>query len=147
MTPAAPASPPDAETVARLVEAARAARARAYAPYSRYAVGAALLDTEGRIHAGVNVENASYGLTQCAERSAVTRAVTEGARAFVAVAVVADSPEPPVPCGACRQVLAEFGDAWVITANLAGAVRTALLHELFPGPFRLLNSRTSAAEE
>lgn len=93
-----------------LLDRAREARANAYAPYSRFSVGAALLAADGRIFTGCNVENASYGLTNCAERVAIGKAVSEGAREFVAVAVT--GPEDAVaaaPCGACRQVLSEFG--------------------------------------
>jgi len=95
-----------------LEAAALAARGRAYAPYSRYHVGAALLDDAGRVHAGCNVENASYGLTICAERGAVMKMVSEGGRRVVAVVVVTGGDEAGSPCGACRQVLAELaGDA------------------------------------
>jgi cytidine deaminase len=119
-----------------LVAAARTARERAYAPYSRFLVGAALLDDRGELHMGGNVENASYGLTVCAERSAVFAAVARGARRFVALAVVTDLSPPATPCGACRQVLREFAPSLVIvTANPSGErVMTDLLR-LLPDSF------------
>lgn len=101
----------------QLVAAAWEAREAAYAPYSNFTVGAALLATDGRIFLGCNVENISYGLTNCAERVAIGVAVAAGARKFVAVAVVADTGVPISPCGACRQVLAEFGVPLVILGN------------------------------
>ncbi len=100
-----------------LVEAAWAARDMAYAPYSNFQVGAALLAADGRVFGGCNVENISYGLTNCAERVAIGAAVAAGVREFVGVAVVADTGVPISPCGACRQVLAEFGVPVVILAN------------------------------
>jgi cytidine deaminase len=101
----------------QLVKAAWQARESAYAPYSNFAVGAALLATDGRIFLGCNVENISYGLTNCAERVAIGAAVAAGVREFLAVAVVADTGVPISPCGACRQVLAEFVVPRVILAN------------------------------
>lgn len=100
-----------------LVDAAWEARNAAYAPYSNFAVGAALLAADGRIFVGCNVENISYGLTNCAERVAIGAAVAAGVREFVAVAVVADTAVPISPCGACRQVLAEFHVPRVMLAN------------------------------
>ena len=119
----------------RTVEAATSARGRAWAPYSGYAVGAAIRDADGCVHVGCNVENASYGLSVCAERHAVAAAIAAGARVFSAVAVVTDSSPPASPCGACRQVLAEFGDFPVVLANLAGERRITSVGELLPNAF------------
>ena len=102
-----------------LVKAAWQAREHAYAPYSKFPVGAAVLAADGRVFTGCNVENLSYGLTHCAERVAMGAAVAAGAREFLAVAVVADTGVPISPCGACRQVLAEFGVPLVVSANRA----------------------------
>lgn len=107
-----------------LEAAAKAVRARAYAPYSRYRVGAAVLDEQGRVHAGCNVENASYGLTICAERGAVMKLVSEGGARVVAAVVVTGGDEAGSPCGACRQVLAEIaGDAPVRAISVDDAGR------------------------
>jgi len=95
----------------RLVSAAKQVRKKAHAPYSKFRVGAAVIDEKGRIHVGCNVENASYGLTVCAERNAVAAAVAAGAKSLRAVAIVTSMNPPASPCGACRQVLAEFGSA------------------------------------
>ena len=114
-----------------LLIAAWDVRERAYAPYSKFPVGAAVLAADGRIFAGCNVENLSYGLTQCAERVAVGMAVAAGARDLVAVAVVADTRVAISPCGACRQVLAEFGVKRVLLANRAERLEFAL-DELLP---------------
>jgi cytidine deaminase len=124
------------ETRRRLLEAALAARQHAHAPYSHFCVGAALLTADGRIITGCNVENATYGLTICAERVAVFKAVSEGHRRFTHVAVVADSREPTPPCGPCRQILWEFGgDLEVILGNLDGERARHSLKDLLPFPF------------
>ncbi len=126
-----------------LVESARVARLHAHAPFSRFQVGAALLAADGRVFTGCNVENATYGLTVCAERVAVFKAVSEGYRAFTRIAVVADTDEPTPPCGACRQILWEFGgDLEVILANLSDVKAIHRLRDLLPYPFdaRLLGS-------
>ena len=114
-----------------LVEIAWQARDKAYAPYSNFHVGAALLADDGRIFSGCNVENISYGLTNCAERVAIGAAVAAGVRKFLAVAVVADTAVPISPCGACRQVLAEFGVPLVMLANRTERVEFRL-EELLP---------------
>ena len=118
-----------------LIPQARAVRESAYAPYSRFAVGAALRAVDGRIFAGCNVENLSFGLTICAERAALFGAVAAGCREFTALAVVADSRDPVTPCGACRQVLAEFSPALPIcSVNLDGEVFVESLAFLLPRP-------------
>ena len=114
-----------------LIKAAWQAREMAYAPYSNFAVGAALLAADGRVFPGCNVENISYGLTNCAERVAIGAAVAAGVTKFSAVAVVADTGVPISPCGACRQVLAEFGVPVVILANRQGSLEFTL-DELLP---------------
>jgi len=122
----------------RLVAEAQAARHFARAPYSGFAVGAALLCADGAVYRGCNVEAASYGLTCCAERVALFKAISEGAREFLAIAVVAASSAPPSPCGACRQVLAEFCPGLlVIAATLDGRRREWRIEELLPDAFRL----------
>ena len=131
---------PTARVFAALLTAARAVRRQAHAPYSRFQVGAAVLDDAGRIHAGCNVENASYGLTICAERNAVAAAVAAGARSLRAVAIVTRQRHPPAtPCGACRQVLAEFGgdDLPLLLAGPTGAAQEQRLGALLPQAFRL----------
>jgi len=119
--------------VSALIKAATGVRGLAYAPYSRFFVGAALLTTDGRIYRGCNVENISFGLTLCAERAAVVTAVADGWQTFQAIAIVADTDVPISPCGACRQVLAEFTpDLVVISANLQGRTETFSLADLLP---------------
>ncbi|HAA37341.1 MAG TPA: cytidine deaminase [Firmicutes bacterium] len=125
----------------RLLEQARLAREKAYAPYSRFAVGAALLTEDGEIITGCNVENVSYGLTICAERVAAFTAVAAGRKKISGLALVADLPEPPTPCGACRQVLAEFApEMWILCANLEGKQRIFRLTELLPEAFAEFSS-------
>jgi cytidine deaminase len=116
-----------------LIQNARKVRERAYAPYSKFPVGAALLTADGEIFCGCNVENLSFGLTICAERSAISAAVAAGKREFVAIAVIADSREPVTPCGACRQVLAEFAhDLPICSVNLDGQTYQSTLSILLP---------------
>ena len=119
-----------------LIAAALAARENAFAPYSKFKVGAAMEDSEGRIHTGCNVENATYGLTVCAERVAVFKAISEGVRKFRRVAIAADTDRLTPPCGACRQILWEFcGDVEIVLVILRGTTETHRLKDLFPKPF------------
>ncbi len=123
-------------TDAELIAAAAACRERAFAPYSKFRVGAALLADDGTVVTGCNVESASYGLTICAERTAIVKGGSEGKRRFVRAAVVADTPTPTPPCGACRQLLWEFApDADVILANLSGTAVTYRMRDLLPAAF------------
>lgn len=119
-----------------LIEAAKQARENAHAPYSNFRVGAALRSTSGRIFSGCNVENASYGLTMCAERVAIFKGISEGERGFSALAVVTDADLLTPPCGACRQLIWEFcGDIPVTIANLKGQTDVMQMKDLFPRPF------------
>ena len=118
-----------------LVDAARAAQQRAYAPYSRFRVGCALEADDGRVFVGCNVENASYGLTICAERAAVCAGVAAGARRFRRAVVVSDADPPAAPCGACRQVLSEFGPDLRVDAVSPAASLTWTIAELLPAAF------------
>ncbi len=119
-----------------LIKKAKRARERAYAPYSKFKVGAALLAKSGKIYTGANVENATFGLTVCAERVAIFRAITNGEKYFVKIAVVVDKDEPVTPCGACRQVLSEFAsNLKIICANLEGKTERYSLSELLPEAF------------
>ena len=119
----------------RLVAAAQAVRPRAYCPYSNFQVGAALLDHDGNIYSGVNVENASYPVGVCAERSAISVAVSAGSTRFVACAVVTSAASPVSPCGMCRQALAEFGDMLIIMVGADGSSNESPLSELLPAQF------------
>jgi cytidine deaminase len=119
-----------------LIEAARTVRERAHAPFSGFKVGAAIQDENGRVFTGCNVENATYGLSVCAERVAVFKAVSEGAGELKRVAVVADTDTLTPPCGACRQILWEFcGDAELTLANLKGKQESMSIKDIFPRPF------------
>lgn len=118
-----------------LMKMAIEARQNAYAPYSHFAVGAALLAESGKVYTGCNIENASYGLTCCAERNAIFAAVGAGERRFKMLAVAADSPKPVAPCGACRQVIAEFGIPLVVMGNLKEKTKTMTAEELLPYGF------------
>jgi len=119
-----------------LITAATQARENAHAAYSNFRVGAALRATSGRIFGGCNVENATYGLTVCAERVAILKAISEGERGFDAIAVVADTDALTAPCGACRQLIWEFcGDVPVILGNLKGKTEAIAMRDLFPTPF------------
>ncbi len=119
-----------------LIDVAKEARKNAYAPYSKFKVGAALLTKSGKVFTGCNVENSSFGASMCAERVAVFKAVSEGEREFKAIAVVTDTNDPAMPCGMCRQVLSEFSmDIEVYAANLDGKVKTTTLRELLPYAF------------
>jgi len=119
-----------------LIAAARRARENAHAPYSNFRVGAALRAKSGRIFGGCNVENATYGLTVCAERVAIFKAISEGERGFDAVAVVTDADSLTPPCGACRQLIWELcGDVPIVMANLKGKREVLQMRDLFPKPF------------
>ena len=119
-----------------LLKIATEARQEAYAPYSGFRVGAAVLCDDGRVFSGANVENAVYGLSLCAERVALVKAVSDGCRRFEVLAVIAGGPTPCPPCGACRQFLAEFGaDTIVIMANTNGDIRRARIKDLLPLAF------------
>lgn len=119
-----------------LIQAAREARERAHAPFSKFRVGSAVQDDSGRIFSGCNIENASYGLSMCAERVAIFKAVSEGAGRLNRVAVVADTQALTPPCGACRQILWEFcGDAELVLSNLTGDEQRMTVGQILPRPF------------
>ena len=135
------------DEVAGLVTAAARARLLAYAPYSRFRVGAAVRTREGKVYTGANVENASYPLSHCAERVAIQKAVSDGHRHLDTVVVVADGETPAMPCGACRQVMAEFGVRRVIAASPSRRTRVRTLRQLLADPFlpeRLLGTHGKA---
>lgn len=119
----------------KLIQAAIEMRKQSYSPYSNFAVGAAVLSNDGYIYGGCNIENASYGLTNCAERTAIFNAVSDGKRNISAIAIVADTDKPCSPCGACRQVIGEFKIPCIIMANLKGEYKTVTLEELLPFSF------------
>lgn len=120
----------------KLIEAAREARENAHAPFSRFKVGAALLTKSGETITGCNIENASYGLTMCAERVAIFKAISEGRKDFTKICVVADTDDLTPPCGACRQIIWEFcGDTEVLMSNLQGKTATFQMSELLPKAF------------
>lgn len=121
--------------IQKLMDCAIKARENAYSPYSHFAVGAALLCEDGTLYEGCNIENASYGLTNCAERTAIFKAVSEGHIKFKALAVVADTEGPCAPCGACRQVMAEFKIPLIIMGNLMGNIKMVTIEEVLPFSF------------
>ena len=124
------------EEFKKLIEEAEKARKRAYTPYSKFQVGAAVFCADGKIFTGCNIENASFGLTVCAERVAIFKAISEGSTKFEAIAVIGDTDKPCSPCGACRQVISEFGeDIPLIMANLKGDVKIKKIKELLPEAF------------
>nr|WP_304218711.1 cytidine deaminase [Fredinandcohnia onubensis] len=120
-----------------LINEAKKARELAYVPYSKFKVGAAILTKDGKVYHGCNIENAAYSVTNCAERTALFKAVSEGDKEFAAIAVVADTERPVPPCGACRQVISELcgRDTKVFLSNLKGAVQEITIDELLPGAF------------
>jgi len=126
-----------------LMDAAVKARERAYVPYSKFKVGAALLDRQGRVFSGCNIENAAYSPSNCAERTAIFKAISEGSTKFSAIAVVAGSPDVVTPCGVCRQVMAEFfdPDTVVYLGNLAGKIVETTLEKLLPDAFSAKDMR------
>ncbi|RFU61328.1 cytidine deaminase [Bacillus sp. V59.32b] len=120
-----------------LIEEAKQAREKAYVPYSKFAVGAALLTADGKVYHGCNIENAAYSMCNCAERTALFKAISEGDKQFQAIAVVADTNRPVPPCGACRQVISEFckSDMKIVLTNLNGDIKELTVEELLPGAF------------
>ena len=123
------------ETDKKLIAEAKRVREFAYCPYSNFAVGAAVLGASGEIYGGCNVENASFSVTNCAERTAIFKAISSGEEDILAIAVVAEGATPVPPCGACRQVISEFRIPHILMANLADDVKEMTLEELLPGAF------------
>lgn len=123
------------DTDKKLIAEAKRVREFAYCPYSKFAVGAAVLGASGEIYGGCNIENASFSVTNCAERTAIFKAISSGEEDILAIAVVAEAVNPVPPCGACRQVIAEFNIPHILMANLADEVREMTLEELLPGAF------------
>ena len=123
------------ETDKKLIAEAKRVREFAYCPYSKFAVGAAVLGASGEIYGGCNIENASFSVTNCAERTAIFNAISSGEEDLLAIAVVAEGLNPVSPCGACRQVIAEFNIPHILMANLADEVKEMTLEELLPGAF------------
>lgn len=123
--------------IEHLISEAKEARNMAYTPYSKFNVGAALLTKDGKVYKGCNIENASYSMTNCAERTALFKAISEGDKDFVAIAVIADTKRPVSPCGACRQVISELcpKDMKVILTNLQGDIQEINVEDLLPGAF------------
>ena len=134
-------------TKQELMKAALAARDNAYVPYSRFAVGAAVEGASGRIYSGCNVENASYGLTHCAERTAVFNAISAGESKLLRLLVVADTTGPVAPCGACRQVMQEFSIQEIILCNTSGDCMTVAMSELLPYGFGPEQMKGAAVDE
>lgn len=123
------------ETDKKLIAEAKRVREFAYCPYSKFAVGAAVLGASGEIYGGCNIENASFSVANCAERTAIFKAISSGEEDILAIAVVAEGAAPVAPCGACRQVIAEFRIPHILMANLADDVKEMTLEELLPGAF------------
>lgn len=121
----------------QLIEEAKQAREKAYVPYSKFPVGAALLTADGKVYHGANIENAAYSMTNCAERTALFKAISEGDKQFQAMAVIADTDRPISPCGACRQVISELckSDMKIVLTNLNGDIKEITVEELLPGAF------------
>ncbi|MBL7685317.1 MAG: cytidine deaminase [Deltaproteobacteria bacterium] len=128
-------APLNKKQILKLISEARKVSQRAYAPFSKYKVGAALLDSAGKIFVGCNVENSSYGATLCAERGAIARAIAEGAKKILAMAIVSEGKTPPYPCGICRQMISEFSHDLEIMIVHKKKMTLMRLSDLYPNPF------------